>query len=159
MQLLWKHPFPWYLYKMVTQKLVRTWGAISYIWSDKGIWLDREQSQIGFFISDKIYFFPMRAHHALSCHLIWVPWSLQRNCVVSSQIYRFSVRLEKLLSSRLDRLSKSISNLSAKKLKKYNFESFPGVLERIRIRKNLNGSDPDLGLNTYIYANADSKTV
>ena len=43
----------------------------SVIWSDQGIWLDREMSQIGF-SPPKFYF--MRAQHVLRYHMIYVPW-------------------------------------------------------------------------------------
>ena len=43
----------WYLFKMVTQKKVRTQAAISAILSVYGIWLDGEKLQIEFFLRKK----------------------------------------------------------------------------------------------------------
>ena len=56
---------------MVTQKFVRTSGAISDIWSVYGIWLDQERARIGFFLQKDLFSF-MRAQQLPSC-INWHP--------------------------------------------------------------------------------------
>ena len=63
----------WYLYEMVAQNTVRSYGVNKVFWFVVGIWLHLKSGQMRFLFGQDLYYF-IRAKHVLSYHLIQAVW-------------------------------------------------------------------------------------